>query len=241
MTTARERVYDKVRTRIFSGKYPPGFQLKEEILAEELSVSRTPVRMALHKLANEGLITVRSNHRTYVSDVNEAQFEEIFELIVFLESYSASLAAQRISTEDLARLRKLVDQMEKLVNEKPADHRAFLENNAQFHSLIHASHGNQKVKEVLDRVVNFPHNLYLKFGQINAAHNPKSVLQHRAIVDALASGDPEYAALQFRAHTESVRRAFRELWSQLDDKSAQIAVAKPPVRLRANRRATKSA
>jgi DNA-binding GntR family transcriptional regulator len=235
MATARERVYDKVRNRIFSGKYPPGYQLKEEILAEEMSVSRTPVRVALHKLADEGLVTVRSNHRTYVSDVNEAQFEEIFELIAFLESYSASLAARRISAEDVARLRKLVDQMEALVNDKPGDHRAFLENNAQFHSLIHASHGNQTVKEVLDRVVNFPHNLYLKFGQIHAAHNPKSVQQHRAIVDALASGDPEYASLQFRAHTESVRRAFRELWGQLDDKLAQASSEKPAGRMRASR------
>ena len=219
MATARERVYQKIRTRIFSGKYSPGHQLKEEELAEDFAVSRTPVRMALRQLADEGLVTVRSNHRSYVSDVGETQFGEIFELIVFLESYSASLSARRVTPGQLGQLRRLVDEMEHLVRERPDDHRAFLENNAQFHRLIHSIHGNQKVKEVLDRVVNFPHNLYLKFGQINAQHNPKSVEEHRAIVEALAAGDPAFTALTFRMHSESVRRSFRELWARVDAKA----------------------
>ena len=57
MSTARERAYQKIRTRILDGTFPPGHQLKEEELAAEYHVSRTPIRQAIRQLADDGLIT----------------------------------------------------------------------------------------------------------------------------------------------------------------------------------------
>lgn len=220
MTTARERAYERIRAKIFSGKFRPGFQLKEEELAELLGVSRTPVRQAIRQLADQGLVTIRSNHRAYVADVTEAQFEELFDMLSFLESYSAGLAATRISAEDVDHLRKLCDDLERAVRERPRAYQEFLDINHAFHDGIHRASGNEQLYDLIGRIIEFPHNLYLKFGQINAEHNPASVVQHRNIVEALATGDRAFAELQMRAHTESVRRAFRQLWSDYDSRSA---------------------
>lgn len=212
MATAHERAYERIRARIFSGKFPPGFQLKEEQLAELLDVSRTPIRQAIRQLADQGLVTIRSNHRAYVAEVTEAQFEELFDLLSFLEGYSAGLAATRITAEEIQQLRNLCDQLEHTVKERPRAFREFLDLNDAFHRGIHRAAGNEQLYDLISRIIEFPHNLYVKFGQINEEHNPTSVIQHRAILDALASGDRDFAALQMRIHTESVRRAFKQLW-----------------------------
>ena len=215
MTTAKERAYQRIRNAIFTGKFPPGRQLKEEELAQQLKVSRTPIRQAIRALADQGLVEVKANRRSYVADVNEAQFEELFDLLCFLESYSAGLAAKRIPRDAIARLRELNKEMEK--TEAPADNREFLKLNAEFHSIIHEHSGSDKVQELLQRIVQFPHNLYLKFGQIPDWHNSKSVIEHEQIIEALESGDRAYAELLMRSHTESVRRAFRHLWQDDDN------------------------
>ena len=209
-TTAHERAYARIRNAIFTGRLRPGQQLTEEDLAGQLSVSRTPVRQAMRLLADQGLIETRANRRSYVADVNEAQFEEIFDLLSFLEPYSAGLAAGRVGPEEIARLEELNAAM--AATRAPADNRRFLELNAEFHNLIHEHSASEKVRELLMRVIGFPHNLYLKFGQIPDSHNPSSVVEHAQIIAALESGDRAFVEVQMKAHVESVRLAFRRLW-----------------------------
>jgi DNA-binding GntR family transcriptional regulator len=215
MTTAKQKAYERIRNAVFAGTFPPGFQLKEEELAHEFDVSRTPVREAIRSLADQGLVDIRSNRRAYVADLNEVQFEEVFDLLAFLESYSAGLASTNISKDAIAKLRELNAAMGETA--APEDNRKFLELNAEFHNLIHEFSQSNKTQELLQRIIQLPHNLYLKFGQIPDWHNAKSVIEHEQIIDALESGEQSYAEICMRAHTESVRRAFRELW-QDDDK-----------------------
>jgi len=210
MTKANKRAFEKIRNAIFTGKYPPGYQIKEEELAGQLEISRTPVRQAIRSLADEGLLEIRANRRSYVTDVNQAQFEEQFDLLVFLESYSAGLATLKIPEQDIEHLRALNEEMRATV--ETHDNTRFLELNAEFHATIHKHAGSAKVDELLSRIIQFPHNLYLKFGQIPDWHNAKSVIEHQQIIEALESRDKEFVTTRMKAHTESVRIAFRELW-----------------------------
>lgn len=210
MTTANKLAFDKIRNAIFSGKYPPGHQLKEQELAEQLQVSRTPIRQAIRSLADQGLVEIRANRRSYVTDINEAQFEQLFDLLSFLESYSAGLSAANITDESIARLKELNADMEATIETEDNAH--FLELNAEFHRIIHEHSDSEKVDELLSRIIQFPHNLYLKFGQIPDWHNAKSVIEHQQIIEALESRDRRFTSTRMKAHTESVRIAFRELW-----------------------------
>jgi DNA-binding GntR family transcriptional regulator len=210
VTTAKQRAYEKIRKAIFKGSFPPGFHLKEEDLAEYCSASRTPVRQAIRMLASEGLVTIAVNKRCYVSDVSEAHAEEIFDILSFLESYSAGLVAKRITPEALDKLRDIVAEQEALVLKRPDDDRTFLDLNSRFHRTLHRASGNRTLTELIFRIVDFAQSLYLKLGQSTESHS--SLRQHKAIVDALAKGDSAHAELMMRVHTESVRREFRELW-----------------------------
>ena len=214
MPNANRRAYEKIKAGIFSGRYPLGHQLKEEDLALACGGSRTPVRQAIRRLADEGLVVIRPNKRSHVTEIDEAQFEQMFDLLSFLESYSAGLAALNMSAEDIELLKELNDQMGQLIATDPSANDQFLNLNAKFHHTIHRASGNGKLLEILEKVVNYPHNLFLKFGQINADHNPRSIDEHRDVVEAIEKGDKDYAALAMRVHTEAVRRSFRELWSR---------------------------
>ena len=212
MKTANKLAFDKIRNAIFAGKFPPGHQLKEEELAKEFDVSRTPIRQAIRSLADQGLLEIRTNRRSYVTEINETQFEQQFDLLAFLESYRAGLSAEKISQQDIERLKELNAGMQETIESE--DNKRFLELNAEFHQIVHENSGSDKVLELLNRIIQFPHNLYLKFGQIPDWHNAKSVIEHQQIIEALESGDRTFAEIRMKAHTESVRTAFRELWSR---------------------------
>lgn len=215
MSTASEIAYREVRGDILGAVFPPGHQLKEVVLAERFGVSRTPVRQALRALADDGLVTVRPNGRTYVSEVNRAQFEETFDVVVMLESHSAGLAARHISDADIARLEAIEqDRAQVSSTDRKADHRVFIDLNSEFHRIIHRASNNEKVMDLVMRVVDFPNNIYTMFGQINSSHNPKSLAQHQQIIEALKARDREWTTLEMRAHAESVRRSYRTLWEE---------------------------
>ena len=209
--TAREKAYLKIRKAIFRGKFPPGSHLKEEEIAEYCDVSRTPARQALRMLASEGLVSFGPNKRCYVSDVTETHAEEIFDLLSMLEGYSARLAAKNISREQLAELKQLQAKMSEIATRDSSGDFEFLDLNSRFHRTIHAASGNKTLFDMINRIVDFPQNVYLKFGR--STEHESSVGQHAEIINALERGDLDYAELQMKRHVEHIRREFRHIWT----------------------------
>jgi DNA-binding GntR family transcriptional regulator len=214
LPTAKLRTYQTIRKAILSGTFPPGSHLREEELSELCNTSRTPVRQAIRRLADEGLVTIAANKRSYVADVDETHAEEIFDLLAFLESYLAGLAAIRISPEKLVELQSVLNLQKQLISTHPEDDQRFLELNIQFHRLIHQAGGSPILLEIASRVENFTQSLYLKHGR--ATENAGSVDQHEQLFNALASGDKTRSELLMRLHVESVRKECREIWLDLN-------------------------
>lgn len=216
LPTAKLRTYHTIRKAILSGTFLPGSHLREEELSELCNTSRTPVRQAIRRLADEGLVTIAANKRSYVADVDETHAEEIFDLLAFLESYLAGLAATRITPEKLTELQSILDLQKQLIATHPEDDQRFLELNIQFHRLIHQAGGSPILLEIAARVENFTQSLYLKHGR--ATENAGSVDQHEQLFNALASGDKTRSELLMRLHVESVRKECREIWLDLNDR-----------------------
>ena len=214
MTTAKETAYNKIRNAILVGDFPPGFQLKEEELSEFCNVSRTPVRQAIQRLSDEGLVTIRENRRSYVTDLTETEFEEAFDLAVMLESYSAGLAAERISDEELEELQALEDKMEKLKDDSANNYRKFLELNMDFHNMIHRATRNKSLFDMIQRVPDVANTVLLKTG--NRKSLKRALIDHRNIIQALVERDSEMAKLQMRIHIEDNRRSMRGLVSSAE-------------------------
>ena len=106
----RKRVYEKLKTAILSGQLGPEERLTEEHLAENLGVSRTPVREALYKLESEGLIRPLETRGFIVSGDSREEMEELFELRAILEGYALRIISERITEESLHQLGTFIDK-----------------------------------------------------------------------------------------------------------------------------------
>src|SRR5699024_2733249 len=93
MDPPSEGVYERIRRGIVEGHYPPGSRLVEQRLAEELDVSRTPVREAVRRLESEGLVVVARNRGAVVRPLDEADISDLYEVRARLEAHAADLAA----------------------------------------------------------------------------------------------------------------------------------------------------
>lgn len=204
--TAVKQAYEHIRNAIFKREFPPGFHLREEEFAETLSMSRTPVRQAIRQLATEGLVDIKENRRSYVTDVADEDFDLIFDLVALLESYSVKRAAGRLTADQIAELQSIEDELEAA---DPDDDSSFLEANARFHNLLHDASGSRLLRKMIDLVISYPMLFYLKAGV--HTENTTAAKEHREIIDAILNGSPDYAALKMRVHTETVRQQYKSI------------------------------
>ncbi len=206
MPTAQQAAYSKIRHAILTGVFRPGVQLRQEELAEEFDMSRTAVRFAIQALADDGIVEISDTRRSFVADVTETHAEETFDILAMLEPYSAALASDRASDEDIQELRSLIEEMGKVIE----DDVAFLELNSRFHRKIHSLSGNRALRELIERIVDFPTTLYLKLGQSTESMGAHD--DHQRILAAFEKRDSELVAMEMKAHVEYRRREFREQW-----------------------------
>ena len=111
--TAQESVATRLRHLILSRELRPGERLVQSKLAEQLGVSRTPIREALHSLESDGLVKLSPHKGASVADLSISDLENIYNIRIAIEGYGAYLAAQSITDEDLERLKALVRRMRK--------------------------------------------------------------------------------------------------------------------------------
>jgi len=213
-STSRARAYNKIREAIYIGKFPPGFHLKEEELADFCGSSRTPVRLAIKDLANEGLVAIGANRRSRVADIGEIAAEEAFDILAMLECYGAKLAAINITEEDLEKLKALNTEMSQHVSSNPEDDDLYINLNSAFHRIIYRASCNDLIIEMMPRAAGVPASIYLKFGQ--RTENVGAIDEHAQIIAALEARDPELAALTMKVHIEALRREYRNILASLD-------------------------
>lgn len=202
-----DRAYEAIHDAIVNADYPPGHHLKEEVLSQEIGVSRTPVREALRRLANEGLVVFARNHGTFVETFTAADVDEIFQLRAMLEAHGAARAAARIDAATLARLEQLTEEMERLRDRAGDDeyiHR-FNSVNAEFHKLLLGAAQSRRLNAMLAAVIDIPLILMKHYNWHAAVNLERSCQQHWELIAALRARDAEWAASLMRAHILGAR------------------------------------
>jgi len=198
--------YEAIRRRILDNVYPPGHQALEGDLADELGISRTPVREALIRLANEGLVEVVPRHGMRVLPVSPADMREIYVVLTALESAAAELLAKRRPAD--AELKPLVDATRDMARALKADDLdAWAAADERFHQGLVELAGNRSLQDAVSRLGDRVHRarmftLRLRPKPVN------STREHMAMLDRIRSGDAAGAVDVNRAHRE---RATREL------------------------------
>jgi DNA-binding GntR family transcriptional regulator len=190
-----EEVAELLRQRIFSRELEPGSWIDEMRLAEEYGISRTPMREALKVLAAEGLVTMKVRRGAYVTEVNEKDQRDVYHLLSLLEADAAAVVAERATDAELQELQALHQALESAVGQTDQ----FFAINERFHMRVLAIADNrwrdQMVADLRKVMKLNRHNSLLKTGRL-----AESLLEHRAIVQALVQRDPALSAQRVREH-----------------------------------------
>jgi DNA-binding GntR family transcriptional regulator len=194
-----EEVAEHLRQRIFSRALTPGDWIDEVRIADELGISRTPLREALKVLAAEGLVTMKVRRGAYVTEVSQQDLADVYHLLSLLESDAASVVAERASAAQLAELQAIHDELEASAQPGQVDHEYFLAINERFHLRLLAIANNrwrdQMVVDLRKVMKLNRHNSLLKSGRIE-----ESLHEHRAIMQALHARESTAVAARMREH-----------------------------------------
>jgi DNA-binding GntR family transcriptional regulator len=190
-----EEVAELLRQRIFQRELEPGSWIDEMKLAEEYGISRTPLREALKVLAAEGLVTMKVRRGAYVTEVSEEDLRDVYHLLSLLESDAAAVVAERATDQQIAELQALHKQLEAATGNREK----FFIINERFHMRLLEIAGNRWRNQVvadLRKVMKLNrHNSLLKSGRVK-----ESMLEHRAIVEALADRNAKSALKKMQNH-----------------------------------------
>jgi DNA-binding GntR family transcriptional regulator len=213
MPSASQKAYDVLKQRLVAGSYPPGAQLKEEHIARELGLSRTPVRAALKHLIDDGLATMDAGRGVRVAEWTDADIMETYHLRAMLEAHAARRAAERGDPAVLAMLEQLNGEMAAALAKGGAETMTRLQAiNSRFHRAILDASASPRLKQVLATIIDMP-IVVRSFFVSTQADLEQSLQHHRDIVAAIASGDAALAAhamelhLRLAAHRFFQRRA----------------------------------
>ncbi|NLG68228.1 MAG: GntR family transcriptional regulator [Firmicutes bacterium] len=204
----RELVFEALREAIITGALKPGERLMEVQLADELGVSRTPVREAIRKLEHEGFVVMIPRKGAYVADISLKDVVEIFDVRTALEALAAQLAAERASDEDLERTERILVEYGECVDS--GDIARLIEGDTRFHEAIYQMAGNSRLKQMLSLLG----EQVMRYRTMTLSHKPrmrKALEEHRRIVEAIAARDAQRAARLAREHIESAEHALMAL------------------------------
>lgn len=207
-TPLRQAVYDALAEMIASGSLKPGQHLVESDLAEQLGVSRQPVREALQRLQADGWVELRPAYGAYVHTPTPAEVGQLLGVRSVLESYSAHQAAERRSEEHIHRLWRL--QEEGVAALAADDERALVDANAAFHSYIVEISGNKVLAELVSQV---QRRVRWYYTPIARPRGKEAWNEHAALVHAISEGDADAAERMMRRHTERTTEFYRKEFS----------------------------
>ena len=196
-----------LRDRIFAGELGPGMFLDEVRLAEEMKISRTPLREALKVLTAEGLVRHEPRRGCFVNEVTEQDLDEIFPVIALLEGRCAFEAARNATDADLAALEALHDRLNKHAKARRIND--YYDANFAIHEAIITLANNWLAQVITDL------RKIVKLARLQQLHAPgrleQSLSEHMAVFAALKARDAEGAEAAMRTHLTRQRVALREV------------------------------
>lgn len=209
MPSASDLVYAELRRRLMSGAFLPGERLREEHIANELDVSRTPVRSAIERLVDDGLVAREERRGAVVLGWLDRDITEAFELRLLLEPYAARSAAKRASPEQIETLDAINTSMRHAAQSDDEDRVAQVQhyNNRFHHALLDAAQ-SARVRSLVESLLDLP-IIIGSFYFYSRDDMLSSVEQHGQIITAIRARDPDYAESAMRLHLAATHRLFR--------------------------------
>ena len=196
-----KKVYHILKARIIKGDLAQGGKLFEAKIAEQLGVSRTPVREALRELAAEGFVTMTPNQGMVVNKASIKDIREVLQIRGVLEGLASRLAAKLIKKEEIKELERYLKQMEKFTIKN--DLLAFSEMDEKFHELILDICGNKRLIKIHRNLNDIFHRFRVR--TLAVSNNFQLFLgEHKKIMEAIKMGDSINADILSQRHVNTV-------------------------------------
>jgi len=196
-----QKVYRVLKTEIVKGAIKPGTKLLEGKIAEQMGISRTPVREALRELSVEGFVTITPNHGMIVNQASIKDIQEVLQIRGVLEGLAAKLAIRVIKKKEIKELGKIIEEMDRYAREKNIS--AFSGCSQKFQEIILDISGNSQLIKTRNNVCGKAHRY-----RIISLSSPKrlkySFEEHRAIFEAIREKNPDKAEKLCQLHTDNV-------------------------------------
>jgi DNA-binding GntR family transcriptional regulator len=204
-----ERAYLELRDRIVSLRIPPGALVREERVMKDLKMSRTPIREALLRLAQQKLVVVIPRRGTFVTEVHVGDVGRIYEFRRELEAVSAGWAAERRADSDLPAIDEMLAELREL-NDLPTsevDARSQIISDQRAHNLVYRLAGNPLIKDVLSSYYFLAARIwFLASGRVTMEDPFKDLVE---LLEAIKDQDAEAARRHARVHSEAAEAAIR--------------------------------
>jgi DNA-binding GntR family transcriptional regulator len=194
------RAYEEIKRRLLNSDFPPGSFLAERQLAEQLGMSKTPVKAALERLEVEGFITVSPQQGIVVRELTVHEIADLYEIRAALEAYTLRTLAGRLTGEQVARVRANLKAQEAVHG--AGDVRRGVALDAEFHTLFAEFLGNREVLRVVGQLREKMQRVITKVFQINPGRFDSSCAEHRAIATAVIGGQGARATRLIEDHLE---------------------------------------
>lgn len=196
-----QEVFARLKDAIWSGDLPPGTPLREAHLAKQLSVSQVPVREALLRLENLGLVVRVPDRGTTVTKLTRAEILDMMQVRRHLEDLAFRLAVKNLSPEVLKQLKLHLHRMDELVQKK--DHFGVAEEDFGFHKAVWRASGNQALVATLEHLCTAVYAFVSMKRHATDETMRSAVRSHTRLLKALQSGDEEAASEAIHAHLSS--------------------------------------
>lgn len=196
-----EQVFEHLENNILSGVYPRGEYLTELKLVADLGVSRTPIREALHRLETEHIIETTSKG-ILVLGVTEKDIEDIYEIRLKIEGLAARRAAENITDEQIKDMKETVDLQEFYVERKDAEQIRKMD--SKFHYQLYLYSASNVYLDTLEPL-HKKLQKYRKASVENSERAKMSVLEHKAIFDAISAHDGDAAEQAAFLHVQKAK------------------------------------
>jgi DNA-binding GntR family transcriptional regulator len=188
--SVEDRVAQALRELIVSGQLPEGTPLVQRDLAQRLGVSQTPVRIGLTELQRAGLVEVGETGRATVSRLTREDFEEIYAARLGLEGLAARVGAAAVGPPELARMRTLLTELERLAREQDVD--GYLRVRWEFHAACYEAAGRPRLLAEVERLF-WRAERYNRIVLSSRERFRRSVAHYRRFYEACKAGDPRAA------------------------------------------------
>ena len=210
----RELVCEHIREAIIKGTFAPGERLMEIQMADEMGVSRTPVREAIRKLEMEGFVVMIPRRGTYVSNMSIKDINDVYEIRISLDTLAAGLAAERISDEELEELQRLLVKVGAAIEKN--DMAKVVEADIEFHDVLYKASRNERLRNIINNLreqITVIRGVSMRYpGRLKDTQD-----EHRRLVECISARNVEKSQEMARIHLENAEKTLMAAMSERKD------------------------